>query len=66
MGSQEKVFNYGYDFQTVDKLLSLYECTFCHMIIKRFTELPCGHGFCESCLERWEQKKQEENEKNDR
>ena len=55
--------NGGYDFKTVGELLPLYECIFCHLIIKRFTELPCGHGFCEACLSLWEEKKRVEDEK---
>ena len=50
----------GYEFKPVgDPRRRGHECAFCQMIIKQFTELPCGHGFCGSCLETWEQKEDE-------
>ncbi|XP_066911605.1 uncharacterized protein [Clytia hemisphaerica] len=50
----------GYEFDTVgDSRRRGHECAFCNMIIKQFTELPCGHGFCGSCLETWELKEDE-------
>ena len=43
----------GHDFQTKTK--TLYECMICKMIIKQFTELPCEHFSCRTCLEKWEE-----------
>ena len=45
----------GYDFTTREK--SLYECPICKKIIRQFTELPCFHATCRSCLEHWEQQR---------
>ncbi|XP_066929205.1 TNF receptor-associated factor 5-like [Clytia hemisphaerica] len=61
-GIEKEEYELGYDFKTTGVLPKLYECAFCHQIIRRFTELPCGHGFCEKCLDKWEKKKQDENE----
>ena len=46
----------GYDFKTKESI-SLYECPICKKIIKKFTELPCSHATCKSCLEHWEQQR---------
>ena len=45
----------GYDFKT--KEISPYECPICKKIIKQFTELPCTHTTCHSCLVHWEQQR---------
>ena len=42
----------GYGFKTKTK--TLYECPICKKIIRQFTELPCNHFTCRSCLEHWE------------
>ena len=42
----------GYDFET--KSTTLYECPICKKIIRQFTELPCEHFYCRTCLETWE------------
>ena len=45
----------GYDFET--RSGTIYECLICKKIIKQFTELPCEHFSCRSCLENWENQK---------
>ena len=45
----------GYDFKTKSK--GIHECPICKKIIKQFTELPCEHFLCRSCLEHWEDQK---------
>ena len=45
----------GYDFET--KSETLYECPICKKIIRQFTELPCDHFACRTCLEQWEAQK---------
>ena len=47
----------GYDFDTKEN--NLYECPICKKIIRQFTELPCEHATCKSCIENWEIKKLE-------
>ena len=53
----------GYDFKTKNTAPSTYQCLICHLLIRGFTELTCGHTFCCECLDRWEQLKIQENEK---
>ena len=56
----------GYDFKTkstAPNAPNAYQCIICHLIIRKFTELPCGHAYCKNCLLRWEQRKTEENER---
>ena len=48
----------GYDFETKEKNLN-YECPICKKIIRQFTELPCEHATCKSCIKSWEVKKLE-------
>ena len=45
----------GYDF--VPKNGVAYECPICKKVIREFTELPCYHATCKSCLENWEAKR---------
>ena len=45
----------GYDFEAKSDVA--YECPICKNIIKNFTELPCEHATCKSCLEIWERQK---------
>ena len=45
----------GYDFDTKES--NVYECPICKKIIREFTELPCSHATCKSCLENWEEKR---------
>eukprot|EP00111_Clytia_hemisphaerica_P017206 TCONS_00050925-protein len=45
----------GYDFVTVDPSKGEENmCLICRLLIRVCAELPCGHAFCKSCLERWE------------
>ena len=53
----------GYDFNTKHPVPKAYQCLICHLLIRGFTELKCGHSFCKLCLERWEELKREENKK---
>ena len=54
----------GYDLKTKSK--TSYECSICKNIIKQFTELPCNHFTCRSCLEHWEdQQKQKAEDQNE-
>uniref|UniRef100_A0A7M5UZK1 RING-type domain-containing protein n=1 Tax=Clytia hemisphaerica TaxID=252671 RepID=A0A7M5UZK1_9CNID len=46
--------NTGYPF---DFLETDFQCVICTMVIRGFTELPCGHAGCKFCIERWEKKK---------
>ena len=48
----------GYDFDTKEDN-RYYECPICKKIIRQFTELPCEHATCKSCIESWEVKKLE-------
>ena len=45
----------GYDFKPKEDCV--YECPICKKIIRKFTELPCSHATCKSCLEHWEQQR---------
>ena len=47
----------GYDFETKENIH--YECPICKKIIRQFTELPCEHATCKSCIDSWELKKLE-------
>ena len=44
----------GYDFQTKSETATSYECPICKKIIRQFTELPCEHFSCQTCIEQWE------------
>ena len=47
----------GYDFES--KSETNYECPICKKIIRQFTELPCEHFACRTCLEHWERQRRE-------
>ena len=49
----------GYDFTTKHPAPKAYQCMICHLLIRGFTELKCGHSFCKLCLERWEEKRKD-------
>uniref|UniRef100_A0A7M5XJZ0 RING-type domain-containing protein n=1 Tax=Clytia hemisphaerica TaxID=252671 RepID=A0A7M5XJZ0_9CNID len=46
--------NAGYPF---DFLETDFQCIICTMVIRGFTELPCGHAGCKFCIEKWEKQK---------
>ena len=56
----------GYDFKTKYTAPTAYKCLICHLLIRGFTELTCGHSYCRECLKRWEELKIQENEKLER
>ena len=47
----------GYDFET--KIETNYECPICKKLVRQFTELPCEHFSCRTCLEHWERQQRE-------
>eukprot|EP00961_Rhodomonas_salina_P141691 1907972-Rhodomonas_salina.1 len=36
-----------------EPMLSNFTCTICHGYFTSPSQLPCGHVFCGSCIERW-------------
>ena len=51
----------GYDFKTTEKKTPPeYVCLICQLLLKKATELPCSHVYCQECLLKWEEKKLEE------
>ena len=48
----------GFSFEFVEeKNTEKLSCIICHMVIRDFSEVGCGHGSCKYCIETWEDKK---------
>uniref|UniRef100_A0A7M5XHW0 RING-type domain-containing protein n=3 Tax=Clytia hemisphaerica TaxID=252671 RepID=A0A7M5XHW0_9CNID len=50
--NEDEYAGYPFDFLETD-----FQCIICTMVIRGFTELPCGHAACKFCIEKWEKQK---------